>query len=79
MNFIAEMQILKRKNSILDRANGKLQAENEKLKAALEVDKTIFQLIAEDHCRPRKIRSNTHGKCVEAIERINQALKGDQK
>lgn len=56
-------------------ANAALEAEVGRLRKELETDKVIFELIAEDHCRPRKMRSNTHGKCVEAVERIAKALK----
>ena len=42
---------------------------------ALGAAQCVFELIAEDHCRPRKMRSNTHSKCLDAVEKIKAAIK----
>ncbi|MCK5601774.1 hypothetical protein KAR91_07900 [Candidatus Pacearchaeota archaeon] len=52
----------------------RIEASHAKLVEALEIDKVIFQLIFEDHTRPRKMRGNTSAKCRDSLERIEQAL-----
>jgi len=55
-----------------------LRDENTRLREALETDKVIFELICEDHTRPRYMRSNTSKKCMDSIARIEQALKKNE-
>lgn len=59
----------------LQEAIKQLQTELDKRTRALEVNKVIFQLIYEDHTRPRQMRSNTSAKCLKAIEDITKALR----
>ncbi len=51
--------------------------ENERLREALEKDQIDFEIIVEHHTLPQRQRGNTLKRCRHALDRIEQALKGE--